>query len=71
MHKLAVEFKSHFAYHDVMQVSTLFGRMETFRTHNKNRIGYEKCYVGRLGQSSLSVSNWLLSYCEYNADEHD
>ncbi len=71
MHKLAVEFKSHFAYHAVMQVATLFRRMETFRTHNKNRIGYEKCHVGRLGQSSLYVSNQLLSYCEYDTDTYD
>ena len=71
MHKLAVEFESHFAYHDVMQVSTLFGRMETFRASRNNRIDYEKLHIGYIGQSSLSVSNWLLSYCEYFTDTYD
>ena len=55
-----------------MGVSTnSFVRIKDLHTHDKNRMSYKKCHIGMWGESPLTVSNWLLSYCEYNADEHD
>lgn len=70
MHNLTIE--SRFSYHNVMGVSTnSFVRIKDLHTHDKNRMSYKKCHIGMWGESPLTVSNWLLSYCEYNADEHD
>ena len=70
-HKLVFEFESHFAYHSVLQAFTRLIKLETFHASRNNRVDYEKLHIGYIGQSSLSVSNRLLSYCEYYADTYD